>query len=101
MVMPKPGMVMDTFYEVKNMYQQARIKISGVGAQGIIMVGLDGWNFSKYDNRSGDRIGRTSRGKNVRVSANSPMALTINEWRALNTQVEKAYKDLLDKSEDL
>lgn len=92
-------MILDKFFEVKNNYQQARIKISDVGAQGIIMVGLDGWNYSKYDKREPDRWDRSSRGKNVRISANSPMALTINEWRVLNAEVEDAYAKLLDVAE--
>lgn len=76
--------------------EQVKIKVTSpaTSAQGIVVVGLDGWDYSKYDKREPDRWGRTSRGKNIRISANSPMGFTWTEFDALVEQINLARKEL-------
>ena len=92
-------MKIDTTYEIKNKYEQARIKIDTPMCQVVIIVGLDGWNYNSSDNRVPNRWGQSSLGQNVRMSMNGPLKLTMSEWQGVNAAVEDAYQKLLDTAD--
>lgn len=82
-------------------YEQAEIKIDHEGTQGLIYVGTDGFDIREYEKRGGiDRgysITGDTRGKNVRISLNSPLTLTDSQWIALVDYVNSVRQEARDR----
>lgn len=89
-------MKIETTYETKGDYKQACIKVHSKMCQVVIIVGLDGWEYNSRDSRTPNRWGESSLGKNVRMSMNGPLKLTMDEWNSINLEIEDAYHGLLD-----
>lgn len=76
---------------------QVKMNIDHDGTQAVVMVALDGWDWSKYENRAGHKVtwgngvSGVTAGKNIRLSMNSPMRMTYQEWRALVDAVEEEW----------
>lgn len=79
---------------------QVKLNFDHEGTQGIVFVALDGWDMSKYENREGHKvtygsgIAGVTKGKQIRLSMNSPLRMTYMEWRHLVASVEDAYAAL-------
>ena len=81
--------------QTKDGYTQAKIWVhTDNGADGIVMVGEDGWNFSRFDLRDPDRWGQSSRGKNIRISSNQPMFFTLEEFDELKSVIHQQIEKL-------
>lgn len=82
--------------------RQVKIGIDHEGTQAVVFVALDGWDKDKYENREGHKVswgngitGQTT-GKQIRLSMNSPLKMTYEEWREFVEAVERGYQYLLD-----
>lgn len=76
---------------------QVKLNVDHNGTQAVVMIAKDGWDWSKYENREGHKVtcgsglsGQT-RGKQIRLSMNSPLRMTYTEWRQLVDAIEEEY----------
>ena len=79
-----------SYEETKRGVDQVRMRINHEGTQGLVYVAPDGWEV-KYgeDRRDGDKWHPNgSRGKQVRLSLNSPLRMTIAEWEKLRNAID-------------
>lgn len=58
--------------------------------QMLIIVSGDGWDLSEHEKRTPDRWGRSTRGLNVRVSCNSPCAMSFDTFSDMQAAVAEA-----------
>ncbi len=93
-------MRIEVFEETKRGTYQRRIKVEHEGTQGIVMVAKDGWEYGNTfgeDTRKGDQWhAEGSRGNQVRLSLNSPLRMTRDEWEKLRDAIDEELSDLLD-----
>lgn len=76
-------------------YPQVECRKSFNGSATLIIVGFDGFN-TKYEKRNPDRWGRSTKGKNVRLSTNQAVALTWVEWAEFEHAINYAHYMLVD-----
>lgn len=79
---------------VRNNWQvEIRRKFERNGANLLVIVGLDGYNYADHDTIKPTRPNRwhkTTAGYNVRMSTNSPVDMTWQDWQELNYIIEQA-----------
>ena len=71
----------------------ARVEIRKgyAGANVMIFVAKDGWDYSKaHESRTPDRWGRSTLGKNVRFSMNGSIHLTFDDFSDIHAAVAEA-----------
>lgn len=90
-------------------HPQMEIRVSdGIGSQVLIVVAVDGWNLKdqSHDARNptptpwNTRQGISppnSTGKQIRVSMNGPLMLTLPEWKELNEVIDLSYQEVVDE----
>lgn len=86
---------------------QTQLNIDHMGTQGLVYIAEDGWDKDKYENREGyvrwpgtsyESTSGVTKGKQIRFSLNSPLRLTIDEWRELNKRIEDEWLNILNLS---
>jgi hypothetical protein len=82
----------------KTGYVQYEIKFTtDNGTQGVVVVGLDGWDQDQGENRNNYadyRFYRCTKGKQVRMSMNGPSWFSLDELSDLNMEINRCYRDL-------
>ena len=63
------------------------------GTQLLIILAKDGWDF-KHESRTPDSWGRSTLGKNVRISMNGPLILTFAEMEEIQDVITEAKIEL-------
>ncbi len=83
--------------------EQIELRTEIEGTNLLAIVGLDGWNYGPANNDCRDfkplrgynpAWFHSTRGKQVRFSANQAVRMTIDEFRNWVADVEKAYEEL-------
>lgn len=76
---------------------QVKMNFDHDDTQGVVMVALDGWDWSKYENRAGHKVtwgngvSGVTAGNNIRFSINGPLRMTHSEWRQLVDAIEEEW----------
>jgi hypothetical protein len=82
----------------KTGYVQYEIKFTtDNGTQGVVVVGLDGWDHDKGERRNNpDNVWyhRSTKGKQVRLSMNGPSWFGLDELSDLTMEINRCYGDL-------
>lgn len=75
---------------------QIKLNLDHGGTQGIMLLALDGWDLSKYENRAGgpNHWNHPTTGLQVRFSINGPLKMTKAEWDQFVARVEEEYQNL-------
>lgn len=76
----------------------ARVELrkSFEATQLLLIVALDGWDY-KNESRTPDRWGRSTLGKNVRMSMNGPLSLSFEEMQEMSQVIQEAKEAMLQK----
>lgn len=69
---------------------QTKVNIDFHGTQGVVLLALDGWDLSKYENREGgpNQWNHSTKGLQFRFSMNGPIKMTYREWREFVDRID-------------
>jgi len=75
---------------------QVKVNVDFGGTQGVVLLALDGWDLSKYENREGgpNHWNHSTKGLQFRFSMNGPIKMTYAEWRDFVNRIDNQWENL-------
>ena len=79
---------------------QIKVNVDFGGTQGVVLLALDGWDLSKYENREGRQvtwgsgIDGCTKGLQFRFSMNGPIKMTYSEWLDFVEAIDQEWANL-------
>lgn len=79
---------------------QTKVNVDFGGTQGVVLLALDGWDLSKYENREGRKVSwgngidGCTKGLQFRFSMNGPIKMTYAEWLDFVKAIDVEWQNL-------
>lgn len=75
---------------------QTKVNVDFGGTQGVVLLALDGWDLSKYENRQGgpQPWNHPTTGLQFRFSMNGPIKMTYAEWQDFIARIDNEWENL-------
>jgi len=81
-------------WEIKKKGSQIELRKAFNGANLLIIISKDGWNYGKIESRNSSNSWQNTKGFDIRISANGPVWLTKSDWDEIKNLVDSEYEKI-------